>query len=151
MGNGGHMAMSVPAFAQPWIRLGRLRERERWHALGLSLLERSIARELSQMKDSCLHLIPTRTLDVRLPSFARVGQQQQQLQQQQQQQQQLQQLQPPQQLPSRAPIDRQESINVKPILISCLDTHSSNILEIIGMNQCCFVHVSYIVLMFWAL
>ena len=109
----------VPTHARPWVKLGRLKERERWHAMGLALLQKSVERELSQMKEACLHHIPTPSLNVRLPSFAKPGEQR-----------------PPQLLPppplSRGPIDRQDSINVKPILKARLDTHSANIIEIIG-------------------
>ena len=114
----------VPTHARPWVKLGRLKERERWHAMGLALLQKSVERELSQMKEGCLSHIPTPSLDVRVQSFAKSTEKQ------------LPQLQPPR---SRGPIDRQESINVKSILRTCLDAHSANIIEIIGENLLAFL------------
>ncbi|KAH7372855.1 hypothetical protein KP509_17G025100 [Ceratopteris richardii] len=58
-------AHGLPLVSLPWMELGRLRERERWQATGIDLLERAVKSEVNKLRQGAISLIPTPTLQAR--------------------------------------------------------------------------------------
>ncbi|KAI5078707.1 hypothetical protein GOP47_0006378 [Adiantum capillus-veneris] len=94
-------ARGLPLVVLPWIELGRLRERERWQATGIALLEQAVRKEIGALMREASSLIPTPTLDTHPSARLRP-----------------------------APPARQESIDLKQLLTTQLKASDTNIASI---------------------
>ncbi|MCO5552569.1 hypothetical protein L7F22_006082 [Adiantum nelumboides] len=96
-------ARGLPVVALPWIELGRLRERARWQATGIALLERAVRNEIGVLiRETKYSLIPTPTLEARLSTRLRTA----------------------------PPVQRQESIDLKKVLTNRLEGCDAKIADI---------------------